>query len=1079
MSGLEALGLACNVMAVITFALETAKVCRSIRESGSSDKNLEEKTDDIEQTLNDVHRLLQQQPAAPTESEIHLRTLAAKCMEYNEAVQKEMKYIAPKNSTRRAAIGSTLKTLKRRSHIDDLKSRLEAAKKTMDSALNVQILDECMKSKALNRATYSTLNQQHKDFLANYKQFTDIFAEFDATREAQAYETLLNSLRYENMNDRKNSIPRRHNKTLEWIFGDMELCPSSTTNSLYELSEESYEGSYQDNCEERSEESYENEATSDNDATEMESVGSENEKDTQESELQANLVEWLQEDVNSLYWVSGKPGSGKSTLMKFIENDRRTKKALNTWHPQCNIISHYLWKAGTGDQHSLRGLLCSLLHQLLANERPVTIQFLAQIPSLNHKRVMTDWDIHDLIELMFQVFGSSSCAHLVLLDGLDEIAEPHGGINKLFRLLDRVVAADRVKLCVSSRPEQSFAGRFASSPSTRMQDLTKSDIRKYTTDFLKELQLDPGNELHEKIREQISDKAEGVFIWVYVVLQSVKSGIEQFSESWDDIHDRIVILPADLMELYRDMWSRLGDNNDKYIKIAARYFQYVRTAFDRDISMLTLVADDKALKDFRPSEVPSVEEWDRKCEHTFKTLLPVSAGLLETSFRPPSPKFIERSPEIERKILKWRFTTVDFMHRTAIDFLDSSEGKELFERHRLGAEDLLERALKANITLRSTTRFSCHPLFQIWIIHGWRYKSIMGGLDRIPHDIVSIIHQCAINEARGLVRPPHSTSYQNFFLFEATFYGYYDYVHRWLEDSESYGSLASIYVLIAACGFYNGVSPSEDFFERPRQRHRWIRYQLKRYLQSDMGVSGPSVVRAASDEIMLAWRCFLLHEISLQVRIYGTDDKDRETHEQATEEILELFIKAGVMAESPGPKYLIAVDRGLRIVKNRNDQKTDHGYGCLYRHQPGFEVSGIYTEVNDAFLLQLLAEKVSASSELISVHERGAFMQPILANNVLHPFRGVCNFFHITTDEERQGASSNFIFGGELWFPTDLFPDKQPSYLQAVDLGEFRDPTDALDEIGYHLPAVNKDFDCLHTWIETYDDPEFLPHTCD
>jgi hypothetical protein len=164
MSGLEAFSLACNIMTVITFALNTAEVCRNTRESGSSDKNLEESTEYIGRTLNNVERLLQQQPTAPTKAEIDLRELATKCIGYNEAVQKELKKTSPKDSTKRAALGSTIKTMMRRPHIDKLKSRLEAAQKVMDSALSVQILNECMKSRALNHATYSALDQYEKHF---------------------------------------------------------------------------------------------------------------------------------------------------------------------------------------------------------------------------------------------------------------------------------------------------------------------------------------------------------------------------------------------------------------------------------------------------------------------------------------------------------------------------------------------------------------------------------------------------------------------------------------------------------------------------------------------------------------------------------------------------------------------------------------------------------------------------------------------------------------------------------------------------------------------------------------------------
>lgn len=46
-----------------------------------------------------------------------------------------------------------------------------------------------------------------------------------------------------------------------------------------------------------------------------------------------NFVQWLRSDSgrDHLYWVAGKPGSGKSTLMRFLYDDRRTHEILQQW----------------------------------------------------------------------------------------------------------------------------------------------------------------------------------------------------------------------------------------------------------------------------------------------------------------------------------------------------------------------------------------------------------------------------------------------------------------------------------------------------------------------------------------------------------------------------------------------------------------------------------------------------------------------------------------------------------------------------------------------------------------------------
>jgi ATPase subunit of ABC transporter with duplicated ATPase domains len=88
-----------------------------------------------------------------------------------------------------------------------------------------------------------------------------------------------------------------------------------------------------------------------------------------------NFPTWLREG-RGVFWIYGKAGSGKSTLMKRIIYDKRTKQRFRHW--SCNgtrdpvMIQHFFWLPGTHLQKSHWGMLQSLLHQILsADERIV------------------------------------------------------------------------------------------------------------------------------------------------------------------------------------------------------------------------------------------------------------------------------------------------------------------------------------------------------------------------------------------------------------------------------------------------------------------------------------------------------------------------------------------------------------------------------------------------------------------------------------------------------------------------------------------------------------------------------------
>lgn len=234
----------------------------------------------------------------------------------------------------------------------------------------------------------------------------------------------------------------------------------------------------------------------------------------------------------------------------------------------------------------------------MCEERSLALQILCDEPELIHKKEMTDWDLYDLQRRLFEALRCSSYTYLILLDGLDKLFQLNENTGKLFSILESLSALDGVKLCVSSRPERLFADKFRSNQSLRMQDLTKGDIRKYTTDFLKDLHLEPDEELHLQILHEMIHKAEGVFLWVYVVLQRIKNDITQYGETWDGIYELITQLPPDLIRLYKDMWTRLGDKNEKYVMQAARYFQFLQhgSTFDmQTVAFLATIADEEFL----------------------------------------------------------------------------------------------------------------------------------------------------------------------------------------------------------------------------------------------------------------------------------------------------------------------------------------------------------------------------------------------------------------------------------------------------------------------------------------------------
>jgi hypothetical protein len=82
----------------------------------------------------------------------------------------------------------------------------------------------------------------------------------------------------------------------------------------------------------------------------------------------SNFKKWLQNDSRDVYWITGKPGSGKSTLMRFLWDAPDTRQHLRQRCDGLQLVcaNCFFWNPGTQIQRSLTGLLRALLHQLLS-----------------------------------------------------------------------------------------------------------------------------------------------------------------------------------------------------------------------------------------------------------------------------------------------------------------------------------------------------------------------------------------------------------------------------------------------------------------------------------------------------------------------------------------------------------------------------------------------------------------------------------------------------------------------------------------------------------------------------------------
>ncbi|KAE9377555.1 hypothetical protein N431DRAFT_461156 [Stipitochalara longipes BDJ] len=142
------------------------------------------------------------------------------------------------------------------------------------------------------------------------------------------------------------------------------------------------------------------------------------------------------------------------------------------------------------------------------------------------------------------------------IDGLDEFqVQDHRTHQDLIDTLKSLAISSNVKLCLSSRPWTQFQDAFGRDPGSvmKLEDLTRGDIRRYGSDkfhehnrYQKLLETSPS---YTDLIEEVVQKAQGVFLWVFLVLRDLLEGIT-YNDSITTMRARLKNLPEDFKGLF-------------------------------------------------------------------------------------------------------------------------------------------------------------------------------------------------------------------------------------------------------------------------------------------------------------------------------------------------------------------------------------------------------------------------------------------------------------------------------------------------------------------------------------------------
>ncbi|RSL54069.1 hypothetical protein CEP54_010093 [Fusarium duplospermum] len=558
MDPVSAIGLASAIVSFVEIGVNLLRGAKEIRDSANDSLEKNESREVIVEEMKEVAaKLKTPEPGKIPPEQQKLCDLADKCNDLSQRILELLNKIKPKNNKPFSAYRAAYHAWRKEDEIEMLEKSLGDCRSQL--ALSLTHLT----SKNSTEYSKRILAMVHEDS-SKLEQLQIHIKHLNQSVEAQAIgdkaleqlrlvlgmhgealsaiykDRILRSLLFEDMHRRDDGVRDPYENTFKWILEDDDgVVPEEKPW----LSPEARENHHQERmkC------------------------------------LSRNMLfDWFSSG-SGIFHVSGKLGSGKSTLMKFLSTHPRTRAEIEKWAGDKILVlaSFSFWKPGSELQKSLEGLFRSLLCDILtacpdlipdmlpeywclAEQSPWQIQTEFNIPASTIKsalkQVISDERLYKDHRFCF------------FIDGLDEYEGTDGqDPTYLATLLNDWVNDSHgcLKLCVSSREHNVFMNAFPKDQRLRLHELTRFDMREYVAGLLQEVHNEVMSEdFRKSLVKSIPEKADGIFLWTIIVVKTIRRKVED-GEPEESLMRLLESLPHGLNSVLRHLLEDLDADNQR------------------------------------------------------------------------------------------------------------------------------------------------------------------------------------------------------------------------------------------------------------------------------------------------------------------------------------------------------------------------------------------------------------------------------------------------------------------------------------------------------------------------------------
>ncbi|KAJ6032542.1 hypothetical protein N7540_003274 [Penicillium herquei] len=337
-----------------------------------------------------------------------------------------------------------------------------------------------------------------------------------------------------------------------------------------------------------------------------------------------------------LLFIKGKPGSGKSTIMKALLNHTLSERPMNE-----RLVAAFFFDAGgTEMARSPLGFYRSIVYQLTKLNHNLRKLFLQQRHHFTFGAQADDeqWTEAELQSFLRSVYESPSAPYTtIFVDALDE-CDLFSARDLAYFLRDLTISANEkgaaLNICLSSRLFPSIT--LSRCPEIFMDRSNRLDIATYVGNRFSISRAPKNNWNWSKLRNEIVKRSSGVFLWVVLIVDVVLREWEE-GKSIKALLKRVDDVPEALETLYSSMFLSLNADSRQ---LTARFFQWITLA----VKPLRLYEWHHILAFIRQPTPSSLQTW-RESEYFTenddeleKQIRSISMGLVEVKTTTDEPE---------------------------------------------------------------------------------------------------------------------------------------------------------------------------------------------------------------------------------------------------------------------------------------------------------------------------------------------------------------------------------------------------------------------------------------------------------